>query len=95
MAITTIATRTRIKAYSTNPCPSSRGINNISFTPFPLRFLPRYNIGYIITIARLAVFDNSPLVLLLRGRDLDPHSGAAAYAAVYLHLAAEHLGSFL
>jgi hypothetical protein len=28
-AITTMATRTRIKAYSTNPCPLSLGENNI------------------------------------------------------------------
>jgi len=31
IAITTIATRTRINAYSTNPWPSSRLRNNISF----------------------------------------------------------------
>jgi hypothetical protein len=36
MTITTIATRTRIKAYSTSPCPSSRGRNSICLTTFHL-----------------------------------------------------------
>ena len=34
-AITTMATRTRIKAYSTKPCPFSFGANNIDLTSFP------------------------------------------------------------
>ena len=37
IAITTMATSTRINAYSTNPCPLSFGKNNIgAVTPFPL-----------------------------------------------------------
>ena len=38
MPMTTMATRTRIKAYSTNPCPCSWGIY-ISFTRFLLKVL--------------------------------------------------------
>jgi hypothetical protein len=33
-AITTIATKTRINAYSTKPWPLSRGENNMAFSPF-------------------------------------------------------------
>jgi hypothetical protein len=45
MAITTMATKTKIKAYSTNPWPSSCGINNIKIPPF-YRFClgNRYNL---------------------------------------------------
>src|SRR3989304_3715623 len=39
MTITTTATKTRINAYSTKPCPFSRGMNNIFvFTSFFLQF---------------------------------------------------------
>jgi len=34
ITITTIATNTKINAYSTRPCPFSLGANNIAFTIF-------------------------------------------------------------
>ena len=59
MAITTIATRTRIKAYSTNPCPSSCGRNSILFTSLHSGFIP---LNYAPIIAQAACVGNSTFV---------------------------------
>lgn len=54
-AITTMATKTRINAYSTRPCPFSLGANNMAFSSFPLDFSKVHFLrdGFIIVTALL------------------------------------------
>src|SRR3990172_444944 len=105
MTITTTATKTRINAYSTKPCPFSRGMNNIFvFTSFSLQFagneLPKARYRPIIGKNSLKcnrTYQYSSLCdsVQFADRDFDRSLCPLAQYTCYLHLAAQKLCFFL